>query len=233
MYCKRCNVEIAENVKFCPNCGNQIQNIVVTKEATYRDDCTINHELKKCDMCGYSWLTGENICPNCGNDSQTKETFSVHDLMDKISKIDNDNLAITFADKMYQKLRGKSISKKDELKVNLIKFYPLPKTKNALYEFVIFSNANSKVSNAGNTKDIQSQTIIANAWKAKLEQSYNFAKLKYGNEADFIEIKRLYEDRKRKDLLSIIIPFAVLLGIPLFVIFIGIIIGILSNYGII
>ena len=204
-------------MKFCPNCGTSTQET----------------DVRKCDVCGYSWLTGEDLCPNCGHNSQSKETFSVHDLMDKLSKIDNENLVLTFSDKIYQKLRGKNISKKDEIKVNLIKFYPLPKTKNALYEFIVFSNANSKISNAGNANDIQSQTIIANAWKAKLEQSYHFALLKYGNDADFLEIKRMYIERKRKDILSIVIPIVIAIGGFFLLFSFGLTIGILSELGLI
>ena len=218
MYCKSCNYEIDDNSKFCPNCGHQIQKLEAPQETT-QNEITPNYEIKKCEICGYSWLTGEIICPNCKNNTQVKETFSVHNLMDKLEKIDNENLAVTFADKMYQTLRGKKISKKDEIKVNLIKFYPLPKTKNALYDFVVFSDANSKITPTGNAKDIQSQRIVADAWKAKLEQSYHLAKLKYGHEADFIEIKNLYEERKRKERLEIILPLAI--GFGIFIILFG------------
>ena len=68
MYCKKCNTEIANNMKFCPYCGTSTQET----------------DIRKCEVCGYSWLTGEDLCPNCGHNSQSKETFSVHDLMDKL-----------------------------------------------------------------------------------------------------------------------------------------------------
>ena len=47
--CPHCGKQIAQDSKFCSNCGQALAN------------------AEKCLNCGHIWNKGEAFCPNCGN----------------------------------------------------------------------------------------------------------------------------------------------------------------------
>jgi tetratricopeptide (TPR) repeat protein len=65
MTCKKCNAEIAENAKFCPECGAKVETDPV------------------CSNCGVKLVAGAKFCPECGTkvgavtrDTVTRDTVS-------------------------------------------------------------------------------------------------------------------------------------------------------------
>ena len=60
MKCSHCNVEVADGVKFCPECGNRIEEV----------------QPKRCPQCNTEVEDGVKFCPECGNrieDAQPKK----------------------------------------------------------------------------------------------------------------------------------------------------------------
>lgn len=51
--CPGCGIEVAQNIKFCPECGTKLENLEVKKEF--------------CTNCGNEKKEGMKFCINCGN----------------------------------------------------------------------------------------------------------------------------------------------------------------------
>jgi RNA polymerase subunit RPABC4/transcription elongation factor Spt4 len=80
MKCNHCNTEVAEGTKFCPECGNRIEqpqpikcpqcDTVVEEGVKFCPECgsPIATESKPitCSKCGTEIENGERFCSNCG-----------------------------------------------------------------------------------------------------------------------------------------------------------------------
>ncbi len=58
------------------------------------------------------------------------------------------------------------------------------------------SNIDTDVLDDRSSSESRSRKLITNAWIAKFEQSYQKAKLTFGNSPDFDDINAIYEKRK-------------------------------------
>lgn len=59
MKCSNCGEEISDGIKFCPNCGENLEKMRGT------DSCE-NLENPKCPDCGHEIIDAVTFCPNCG-----------------------------------------------------------------------------------------------------------------------------------------------------------------------
>lgn len=79
MKCNHCNVEVADGINFCPNCGNRVEtpqslrcpqcNIEVADGVNFCPNCGSSVgtlQPKKCSNCGTELEEGEKFCSNCG-----------------------------------------------------------------------------------------------------------------------------------------------------------------------
>lgn len=113
-------------------------------------------------------------CPNCGSTLKSFEHKCENCGYELRSSI-NSGVVKTFAEKLR---KTKSIFDKNELISN---FY-IPNTKEDIYEFFILANTN-----------LMNDVKCEEAWKAKLEQTYQKAKLSFGNTTEFEYIDELYK----------------------------------------
>lgn len=63
--CTNCGVEVDDDIKFCPNCGNYIVKNDIT------DECEDN--LSTCTKCGAELKEDNSFCPVCGNKVESNE----------------------------------------------------------------------------------------------------------------------------------------------------------------
>ena len=59
MKCSNCGEEISDGIKFCPNCGENLE-----KQKT--PDSVVDLEKPKCPDCGHEITDAVTFCPNCG-----------------------------------------------------------------------------------------------------------------------------------------------------------------------
>lgn len=191
-YCVKCGTQIAENAKFCQKCGHPTG---VNGDRTTRNQEFVG-KLYKCPNCGEVLKSFEINCPSCGYELRgIKASSAVKEFALKLEAIESR--------REYEKPRGvfsttealQRVSKTDEQKINLIKNFFVPNSKEDMLEFMILaiSNMNMNVYDSANTKVTKAEKEISAAWFSKVQQVYEKAKRSYSTDDIFIEIKELYD----------------------------------------
>lgn len=162
-FCINCGQELAEGAKFCASCGNAVgasQNGAKEQRKTVYDG-----ELHKCPNCGEQLGSFVTSCPACGYELRgTKVTSVVNELAQKLE-------------------RTESV----EQKIDLIRNFYIPNTKEDICEFFILATSNM---NTGGY-DVE-------AWYTKLEQAYQKARLLFGTNLDFSYFQELYDKASKQ-----------------------------------
>ena len=115
-FCVNCKHELAEEAKYCANCGISTSNI----ESSTKRKMVYDGEMHKCPKCGGDLNSFETKCSECGYEVRgVQKTSCVHELSLKLEKTEK-------------------VSKKIEIISN---FY-IPNTKEDIYEFFILAYSN-------------------------------------------------------------------------------------------
>lgn len=154
-YCTNCGQQVATGANFCANCGTPIsQNASNSERKTVFDG-----EIHKCPHCGEVLKAFETVCPACKCELRgAKATGSVKEFALKLENASS-----------------------EEKRIELIKNFYIPNTKEDIYEFFIYAMSNLSASERE-----------ADAWQVKLEQTYHKARLSFGNTEEFEYIHNLY-----------------------------------------
>lgn len=155
--------QLDESANFCPNCGTAVNSLHYNKESSTRKT-TYEGTLYKCPNCGEHIKSFVSICPSCGYEIRDSKSHS-------------------HIDKLAQKLENASTS---EQRIELIRNYYIPNTKEDIYEFIILATSNIKTND-----DIE-------AWYTKLEQAYQKATLSFKDTPDFQYIDKIYQKEKKR-----------------------------------
>lgn len=165
-YCTNCGQQVADGAKFCANCGTPItQNVSNTERKTVFDG-----EIHKCPNCGEVLKAFETVCPN----PQCRI-----EIRGRTNSIAIQEFAINL----------ESISSADK-RILLIKNFPIPNTKEDIFEFMILASSNFDASYYATHLH---EEDISDAWLTKIDQCYQKAKLILKNDIDLLEIQKLYE----------------------------------------
>lgn len=160
---------------FCSNCGNEMaegskfcdvcgQRIVTPgkKERTVI--------VLRCPSCGASINSFKGKCESCGCEFIGLETSkSIKEFSDKL---------ITF--------------ETTEQRINLIKSFPIPNTKEDIMEYMMLASSN--IGYGEGLNDLEEQSDYENAWLTKFIQGYQKAKLVFEHDNDFVKIQTMYEN---------------------------------------
>lgn len=166
LYCSNCGQPLAEGSKFCHVCGADIATENHSTSSATRNT-VYEGELHKCPNCGEVLNAFVTVCPTCGHELRgTKAAQSIHDFASKLEA-----------------------AQTDEQRVSLIRSYPIPNSKEDIFEFLILASTNI----VG-----EQQKNIFEAWSVKFEQSYQKAKLSFGNDLDFEKTQKLYSQTLKK-----------------------------------
>lgn len=187
-FCSNCGKEIENNAKFCSGCGSP-QNATPADNQGQRKT-KFEGEIHKCPQCGEVLDSFTTVCPACGYELRGSSTTSA--VKEFATKLDN----VTTE---YQK-------------ENIIRSFPIPNTKEDIFEFMILASSNI---------DEHPNKEVFNAWIAKFEQCYQKAKLSFKQESDFVKIQAIYEKTQKtikkirrkgpvRKLLTIVLPIIVL-----------------------
>lgn len=193
VFCSNCGKELTADAKFCSACGIAVN--VINKNEKEQRKTIYDGDLHKCPKCGEHLNAFVTICPVCDYELRgTQTTSCVHELSLKLENTES-----------------------DKQKIELIRNFYIPNTKEDIYEFFILAVSNITAGGYG-----------IDAWTIKLEQAYLKAKLSFGNSKEFEYIDELYNEikndkRKKKNrvkkagILTTLGPLMIALGILLFV----------------
>lgn len=161
-FCTSCGHQLADGAKFCANCGTAANSTSTTQRQTVYDGV-----LHKCPNCGEIINAFVVECPSCGYELRgAKASHSVYEFALRLEQATNEYQTIT-----------------------LIKNFPIPNTKEDIYEYMIIASANI-------TNELNPEVLVA--WKVKVEQSYQKAKLLLKNDPSLPELHILYEETQKK-----------------------------------
>lgn len=183
-FCIYCGHQLADDAKFCSECGTST-NIYNTKRKSVYDG-----EIHKCPNCGETLQSFLAFCPSCGYELRGSSTTNA--IKEFTAKLNNTTTE-------YQK-------------ANIIRNFPIPNTKEDIFEFMILASSNI---------DERPNKEVFDAWIAKFEQCYQKAKLSFKQESDFVKIQAIYEKTRKiikklrrkgpiRKLLTVVLPIVVL-----------------------
>ncbi len=156
-------------------------------------------KANKCPKCGNDISGISAVCPLCGYEIKiAKPSTAVSELLKEIDKLEKkrnvvgDAIAVKFT---------KSDSKPTDDKIaSLIRNFVVPNTKQDIFEFMIQAsmNVDAKVM-AGKKQAEDVAEVIIKAWESKFQQTYQKAKVSFGEDMDFKKIQSIY-DAKMKEI---------------------------------
>lgn len=188
-----------EGNAFCGNCGSPVGEQIKRKEKT---------TVAYCPACGEVVGKNETKCPACGFEIRDASEGSIALLSEKLDKIE------AMRPRKNKDDGEDEISATDKRKINLIQTWPIPNTKEDLYEFMSMASGNATSSRGSFTS--ATDTALMSAWLSKFEQSYAKAERLFGADDDFELIKKLKADVSKKTVLAKIEDqwaFILLLGV--------------------
>lgn len=172
-YCHNCGHKLIDGSNFCNKCGFAINSEVNNNKRK----TTYDGEIHKCPNCGEVLNAFAANCPSCGYEIRgTTNSHAVQDFAAKLSKATN-----------YQE------------KISIIRNFPIPNTKEDIWEFMIFASTNL---------DNNPKNELSAAWQSKIEQAYQKAQLVFDDEKEFSHVQDKYNQitlklSKKKKLQSI------------------------------
>ena len=193
-FCINCGQELAEGAKFCANCGKAVNDNSTSQRKTVYEG-----EIHKCPNCGEVLSSFVTVCPACGHELRgAKASNSVRELAMKLQQIEsgrtsksNNLFGWGFASKQPDDI--------DEQKINLIKSFAIPNTKEDILEFAVLAASNVDRNAYDESYGYLSQRMnarrrdVSNAWMSKLEQAYQKAKIVLAGDPRLNEIQTLYD----------------------------------------
>lgn len=195
-YCSYCGKRLDSDARFCSSCGKAVG--WHGKEGL--------DENAHCPSCGHLISALAVTCPACGYEiKQRGVSHSIKELSDKLEAIDKKRDSLIRG--VVRSFNGNSLSEKAEEKAQVIRSFPIPNTKNDVFElmYMAVSNVNAKIlvneysTDTGmSVKDYAAQKHIVSAWNDKMEQVYQKAKVAFGNDPDFIKIQTVYDAKKKE-----------------------------------
>ena len=217
-FCPYCGTKLDEGARFCKNCGEAICGDAqemhrASNERAYTGNPTERKTvyegyIHKCPNCGEVMESFLTVCPTCGYEIRdVRSASSVRELAVKLENISAQKMPAFEEKKSVMKMVfGKDFkegdeaeealerfeSQKNQEKASLIINFAVPNSKEDIMEFMILAASNIDVK-----KGIDDD--VTKAWISKLDQVYQRAEISMGKHSDFLQIKTIY-DRKKKEI---------------------------------
>lgn len=175
-YCTNCGAQVDDNAKFCGVCGNKMP-IKQQPQKTNTRKTVYDGTIHKCPNCGAGLSSFVKNCPECGYELRGT------DVVESVS---------AFA-------RRYAVTTSNAEKVDLIRTFVIPNTKEDILEFAILASSN--IDEGSFTRDNvvvsggATQSEVSEAWMAKFEQAYHKAAILLEGTSEFQRIERLYNQK--------------------------------------
>lgn len=201
-FCSKCGQQVYDGAKFCPECGTSL-NLVppqTQRRKVYEGD------IRECPNCGEPLKAFDLVCPTCGHEIRNREvSTAVQRLAKEIAQFEAERDAPviltsegTENSKPSRNARRKARELIDCKIASYIQNFPIPNTKEDLFEFLILSSSNISEDHYSD-RISKGQKTISDAWKSKFEQAYQKAKVSFGKTSEFEEIKALYQAKQKSE----------------------------------
>lgn len=193
-FCTKCGRLLDEEDLFCPGCGKRAG---VSQENPQKRESVWEGKRHKCPECGVSVPSFCEKCPTCGHEFRdVKAVNSVRELSERLDEIE---AARVKEGEDKGKPRGE-ITATDEKKINLIRSFPIPNTKEDILEFLVLalSNYNVSFNEWGEDDSSASEKALRDAWKAKCDQAVEKCKIVFGDSPEAERAREMYEGKITK-----------------------------------
>ncbi|MBU3841240.1 MAG: zinc ribbon domain-containing protein [Candidatus Ruminococcus intestinipullorum] len=217
IFCSYCGTKLDSDARFCKNCGvavatNNQTNSDAKEADDFREESTKRKSvyegyIHKCPSCGEVIEGFVANCPTCGHEIRdTQAVKSVRELALKLEMISAQRMPVYEEKKSVMKMVfGRDFKEDDEIaaaqsrfekqkvteKASLIINFSIPNTKEDILEFILLASSNINVK-FGICDE------VSQAWIAKLDQVYKKAYILMGDDPKFIQIKEIYERKKKE-----------------------------------
>ena len=221
-FCIHCGKENPNEAKFCAGCGKAIDVSVPSSSGRKQIYDGVIH---KCPSCGEVLNSFVATCPSCGYELRgVQSSQTVKTLADKLDSI-TASKSETKRQQFWREFMN-GTHKADEQKIEAIRSFVIPTTKEDVLEFITYALGNINISVLADDQADKAERAINEAWVTKLDQAYSKASVLFGDDPAFAnikqmylskqaEIKKAYKTRDRKDRFPLIMC-AVLLAIIIF-----------------
>lgn len=178
-FCSFCGAKILTDAHFCHSCGKIIPIIQKQQTEPPRKIFT-DGKVQRCLRCGAILSSFELKCSKCGYELlRTKCNESLKAFEQKYT-----------------------LAETNSKKIDLIRTYIIPNTKEDILEFAILASSNIDLSiNKQGTEfssNDYSLLLVKEAWLAKLDQAYQKAYFLMEESPEFQKIKLLFFQRKKQ-----------------------------------
>ena len=192
-YCYYCGSKNTDEAKYCAHCGKPIGAPVASNERKQVYDGV----LHKCPNCGELLNSFITICPTCGYEIRgAKSSQSVELLAKKLEELTASKHETT-RERFWREEFTNAHHKTDEQKIELIKNFNIPTTREDVLEFITYAigNIDTEVLSDSIYKT-RTERAISEAWIVKLDQAYSKATVLFGNDPTFAPVVQLYQQKK-------------------------------------
>ena len=165
-YCSNCGEQISNSAKFCSECGSR--NSGASNHQNWQQEHA--GKIYKCPSCYENLKSFMTACPSCGFELRGSKATE----------------ALKNFEYRYSQLR------KPQEKIDYIKTFAIPNTKEDVLEFMILASANIDPDVFRIDKHNHIDARVSNAWIAKMEQAYQKAQLLFEDTSEFEKIQKLY-----------------------------------------
>ena len=164
-YCTECGQKIDDDIKFCPNCGASTGRKGVDSSGARK--IVSNGAIHKCPNCGEVINSFSDKCPTCGYEFRgTKVASAVQQFADDLSHATS-----------------------TDQKVSIIRSFPIPNTKEDIFEFMLLASSNISG---------EQEKEVFDAWNVKFEHSYQKAKIVIRDETDIQKVQEIYDQANKQ-----------------------------------
>ena len=225
-FCVKCGKQLAEGARFCTGCGTPVGG-TTENDGSKRVQKFVG-EIRKCPSCGAVLESFQAVCSSCGFELQGNVTVatSVQKLMDKIAELESGRKEVS--SNMLLQVYDMRTDKTDTSIANVIKAFPVPNTIEEILEFMTLAVTNMDDSalfgfkSGATLRELKSKKVVAEAWRAKMEQMYKKAAMSFASSPKFQEVKNMYNGKaaaikKRKRILLIAVLGFILFYVILFI----------------
>lgn len=163
-FCSNCGKELTPGAKFCADCGTPV---APTTSSEPKRTTVFEGDIHKCPHCGETLKAFETVCPTCGAELRgAKSSSAISALAEKLERAES-----------------------DKQRIIIIKNFPIPNTKEDIFEFMLLASTNFDSSYYATHLH---EDDISDAWLIKIEQCYSKARLAFGSDPDFERIESIY-----------------------------------------
>ncbi len=199
-FCINCGQELVDGAKFCANCGVAVNsnNLSPQRKTVYEGS------IHKCPNCGEVLNSFVTNCPICGHEIRdTQGVSSVKQLAMKLEQLEAKRPPKKSTNIFAQAFGvGTQLQSIDEQKIDLIRNFSIPNTKEDVLEFIVLAAANIDLKvyglDSGRYQMIDpARRELSDAWLAKLEQADQKAEIMFGQTQEYISMRNVYEKKMK------------------------------------